>query len=236
MGKRRDTSVTLGSWQAKPDRRLTLYWWPAIAIVLVVALLWLVCWPRNQREALRAGLVLPEPSVAYVVVNTDAQSLYLKVDIFARPTWLGFGRSIKYGPDEDDSTIEQHLPPLSFLSGGEPQEIGVANLQPPLQLPNLAEREVSLPEPVPPFAVPSFELHLPPGLRQAAFTAELSRAVLPAEEGRLRAWVELDEYGHIGHILAEESDPGAQQALRVLRRGSGTNSASGWVELIWRKQ
>ena len=121
MGKRRDTSVTLGSWQAKPDRRLTLYWWPAIAIVLVVALLWLVCWPRNQREALRAGLVLPEPSVAYVVVNTDAQSLYLR-SISCPPYVARIRTFIKYA-ERTTQTIEQHLPPLSFLSGGEPQEI-----------------------------------------------------------------------------------------------------------------
>jgi len=231
----RHTSTAHASWRPRPERRRALFWWPAAAIAGLTALLWTAGWPRGPARGAPPARRLPEPNAAYVLVGPGVQSLYLKADIIARPSWIGFGRSLKEGPDDGESPAEHRLPPPAFLPGGEPAPAEPAELRAPARLPGLAERPVEAPRwPAPP-AGRALSWTLAPALRGAGFTARVARAQLPPEAGRVRAWVELDEQGRVLHLLGEGEDGAAPppQALQALRAGGGTNAAAGWIDLFW---
>lgn len=231
----RHVSTDHASWRPQPARRRLLFWWPVAALSGITMLLWVAGWPRSPARKAPPARRLPEPNAAYVRVGPGVQSLYLKADIIARPSWIGFGRSLKDGPDDGESMTEHSLPAADFLSGGEPVSPKPAELRARISLPGLAQRPVDAPRWRSPSTTSMFAWTLTPALQRAAFTATVARAQFPPEAGRMRAWVELDEQGHVLHILGEgkDGDPPPQQALQALRMGGGTNAAAGWLELVW---
>lgn len=233
MPERAVTSET--PWRPRPQSRRLLFWWPVAAIAGITALLWVAAWPRNAKPRDTLTRQVPEPNAAYVLVGPGVQSLYLKADIIARPSWIGFGRSLDNGLDDRESMAEHSLGPVTFLPDGKPPLEKRVELHVPVRLPTLAERFVATPRWTLPPTAHSLTLSLSPALQQAAFTAAVTRADLPKEAGRMRVWLELDETGRVIHALGETDGTGAtpQQALHTLRACTGTNAASGWVDIYW---
>lgn len=51
----------------------------------------------------------------------------------------------------------------------------------------------------------------------------------------MRVCLDLDETGHVIHALGETdgTDAAPMQVIRALRTCTGTNAASGWIDIYW---
>jgi hypothetical protein len=231
-----DNSPTTGEhWRPRPDRRRLIFWWPAVAILGIMTLLWGVAGSHASRRRLQPAPRLPEPGAAYVLVGTDAQALYLKADIIARPAGLGFGRKGIDGLEARAAAPERILTPLTLLPDSAPDPWRPVKLDVPTRLPDFPERAVtaSIGSARPP-APNTLSLRMSPALQRAGFTSAVTRASLPATAGRMRVWVELDPTGQVVHALADTPQGDLpQEALRAMRSDGGTNAATGWLDLAW---
>jgi hypothetical protein len=222
-------------WRPRPDRRRLAFWWPAAAILGVMSLLWGVAASHAARRRAPPAPHLSEPRAAYVLVGSDAQALYLKADIIARPAGLGFGRKGGDGLDAREAAPERILTPLTLLPGSDPEPWRPVKLDVPTRLPDFPERVIPAPfGSAPPPASNSLSLHVSPTLQRAGFTTAVTRAQFPVTAGRMRVWVELDQAGQIVHALADTSNGDLpQEALHAMRADGGTNAASGWLDIAW---
>jgi hypothetical protein len=230
-----NSPTTRENWRPRPDRRRLIFWWPAAAILVIMTLLWGVAGSHAARRRAQPALRLPEPSAAYVLVGADAQALYLKADIIARPAGLGFGRTGGASLEADESAPDRVLAPLTLLPGSAPDPWRPVKLDLPARLPDFPERAVSAPiGSAPPPTPNALSLRMSPALQRAGFTSAVTRASLPVTAGRMRVWVELDPAGQIVHALADNPNGDLpQEALRAMRSDGGTNAATGWIDLAW---
>ena len=222
------------NWRPRPDRRQLVFWWPAALFLGIMALLWSNGWSHFAGRRTDPSPRLPELGAAYVVVGADAQALYLKADIIARPSWLGFGRTVGDSLDARETAPEPTPPPLHLLPVGHSASWQPAHLDIAARLGDPAERTLAAPIWTAPLSSNTLSLRLASALQQAGFTSSVTRAHLPATAGRLRVWLELDEAGRITHALGERDEGELpQEALRVIQSGGGTNAATGWIDLAW---
>jgi hypothetical protein len=231
-----DNSPTTGeNWRPRPDRRRLIFWWPAAAILGIMTLLWGVAGSHAVHRRAPPAPGLPEPGAAYVLIGADAQALYLKADIIARPAGLGFGRKGSDGLEAREAPPDRILTPLTLLPGSAPEPWRPVKLDLTARLPDFPERTLAPPAGSAPPPVPNvLSLHVSPALQRAGFTSMVTRASLPAAAGRMRVWVELDPAGQIVHALAESPAGGqTREVLHAMRSDGGTNAAIGWLDLAW---
>ncbi|MBM4164890.1 MAG: hypothetical protein FJ222_10715 [Lentisphaerae bacterium] len=228
-----NSPTTREIWRPRPDRRRLIFWWPAAAILVIMTLLWGVAGSQASRHRAPPVPRLPEPGAAYVLVGADAQALYLKADIIARPAGLGFGRTGGASLEAGEAAPDRVLAPLILLPGSPPAPWRPVHLDTPARLPILSERALTPAGSDPPPAPNALSLQVSGALERAGFTSAVTRANLPATAGRMRVWVELDHTGQIVHALAESPGDWPREALRAMRTDGGTNAAIGWVDLAW---
>jgi hypothetical protein len=235
-GRNAFVTAAARGWQPRLSRSAMLFWWPAVLLGLLAAGLWLL-WPHSHGRYGRTArpMRLPEPGAAYVTLAAGAQSLYLKLDIFASPSGLGFGR-MQAGFDAREAPAVRVRPPPEYLpaqAGGPWQLAAVA--VPPLPVPRLCDPPADLPPPPPAAVTNGVRVALSPGLQRAAFAFDLPRANLPAAPGRVRGHVELGADGRVSQLLLEKDDAplDSRGAEAVISRGRGTGPARGTVEVAW---
>lgn len=100
---------------------------PALMLLAISAGLWLL-WPRGPGR-LRTAVRLPEAGAAYVLHDPRETLPFMKPDLFARPSHLGFGRAL---PERlPDYPFEPHLlSPPQFLAVD--RALPIDPLSPPL--------------------------------------------------------------------------------------------------------
>lgn len=229
-------ATLMDSGQHKRLTRSTLqFWWPTMLLGLLTVGLCLL-WPHGRyAQAVARPMRLPEPGAAYVTLAEGAQSLYLKLDIFTSPSGLGFGRA-QGGLDVREAPTTRVRPPPERLSApvNGPWQLADVALS-SLPMPRLSDLPVELPAPTTIPVTNCVRVFLSSGLRQAVFTFDLPRAVLPTTAGRVRCHVELDAAGRVNQLLMEKDElPLDSRGVEAaISRGRGAGPAQGLVDIVW---
>lgn len=161
--------------------------WPSLTVLLLGGWLWFL-WPGGSYTTDGREKRIPEAGAAYVLHDPRSTPVYMKPDLFARPSRLGFAQAL---PDSlPEYPFEPYLvsPPL-FLE--EDQAAGFSISSPPLpslrEPPDLTGRPL-LPLP-PPFSTGTV-LSLSPGLQRSNLAPTLPEDLPGEGSWRLRLYLE----------------------------------------------
>lgn len=194
---------------------------PSLILVVVSLLLWTL-WPQGDYSRSIRTLI-PEPSVAYVLLEDARPPLLLRPDSIAMPSAMGFS---SYGKADFPDVARELERDARVYALKQPSREGAWRHVPGRFEGKAGIEQPTLPGPDHVFRTKpypaSFSVWASPALNDAAFQLptgclEKLRAANPEQESfRLELSVEFSEEGHLLNLFVLKSD--ADQALsRVIR-------------------